>query len=161
MQTNINKHISKLQNIIFLFFIVSFIEPLFELGCLALHNFVFYHIAGLEFSGVSIGSLLGFLLGFSKSQFYYGQYLLMMPIAAFFAVFLIILKSYKKKIYLANSLFAATYILILITIIIFTYAYKILHISNINMLESYIFSALYWYICTSLSWVVLVLLRLL
>lgn len=161
MQTNINKHISKLQNIICLFFIVSFIEPLFELGCLALHNFVFYHIAGLEFSGVSIGSLLGFLLGFSKSQFYYGQYLLMMPIAAFFAVFLIILKSYKKKIYLANSLFAATYILILITIIIFTYAYKILHISNINMLESYIFSALYWYICTSLSWVVLVLLRLL
>lgn len=160
MHPNINNYTIKLQNIIFIFLIVSGFEPLFELGCLIIHNFVFYQIAGLEFSGVSIGSLLGFLLGFSKSQFYYGQYLLMLPIAASFAIALIILKIYKRRIYLQNSLFAATYILIFVSFIITIYAYKILHISTETMLESYIYSALYWYICTSLSWVVLAILRL-
>lgn len=160
MQTYINNIIAKLQNFVIIFLITTLIEPLFELCFLVIHNLIFKNIAGIEFSGVSIGSLLGFLLGFSKSQFYYGQYLLMIPVAMFFAIMLIFLQLCKKRISLKYSLIAATYVLSLLSMFIVTYAYKILHISASAMLMTYTMSALYWYSSTSLTWVVLTILRL-
>lgn len=160
MQTYIKNIILKLQNFVIIFLIITLIEPLFELGFLFIHNLIFKNIAGIEFSGVSIGSLLGFLLGFSKSQFYYGQYLLMIPIAMIFAIMLIFLQLCRKTISLKYSLIAASYVLILLSIFVVTYAYKILHITTSEMLVSYIMSALYWYSSTSLTWVVLTILRL-
>ncbi|MDN5249296.1 MAG: hypothetical protein QWI73_04320 [Alphaproteobacteria bacterium] len=138
-----------------------FLEPCFELLFLVLHNFVFYHIAGLQFGGVSIGALLAFLYKFHLSNLYIEQYLVMLPIAACLGLFIFARQLAGAFVQLKHLLLAAAYMWLLLCAMLLLGKYRILHVFSWPMFISWGLSSLYWFSSVSLSWAVLVIARLL
>lgn len=129
-----------------------FLEPAFELAFLCLHNFVFYYIAGVQFSGVSIGAMLGFLCNFHLQNMYIEQYMLMLPFAACLGVFILVRRLFGAPIYLGQLLAAAAYVWLLLWAILLFSKYNILHLASWAMFSSAALSALYWFSSVSLAW---------
>ena len=136
-----------------IFIITTLLEPLFESIFLLIHNFVFSSIAGVSFAGVSIGSLFFALMGSNA-----GSYVVMLPFAACYAFMLAMGGMRSRELSLGAAMLSASFVLLLVTVLLLVSYYHSLHICTYQMAISYVFSALYWYVSTGLCWVVLALL---
>lgn len=137
----------------------TFLEPLFEILCLLMHNLVFQNIADLSFNGVSLSSFLVFILGLTSLN-PWQIYFLELPSAALIGVFLASFRLFDRA-WLRKTLYAALGVWLLFTVLIFSKIYYIMNWHEPIVFLSYILSSFYWFISVATSWMVLRMLRIL
>lgn len=135
----------------------TFIEPLFETLCLFIHNFVFSHIAKLEFGAVSLGSIMSFIFKIPVFTMW-DQYKSNLPLS--FALGLLL--AYGAYFYYRSLLFAllqSLIIILIVTLLIIIKTNGQIYWSQGFILITYILSCIYWIFSVSLTWLLLYLLK--
>jgi len=128
----------------------TFTEPVFELFCLLLHNFVFSNIAHIKFSGVSLGSMISFLVGLPSASLL-DQYVIMMPFAFIIALF-VASRSARCSVSLLYTIVQAFILLVLASLIIIMVTTHIINWQSLPVILSFILSSVYWLVSVSLTW---------
>ena len=137
----------------------TFLEPAFEILFLLAHNFVFYKIAHIETSAISLSLLLNLKMGHVAFNIF-DAYKMSLPFS--FALGLLLgLQRFYGKADLLQTLLQASLIVLVMTGITVLKTYSLVHWTQTTMILTYILSCFYWYLSASFSWMVLALLRIL